>query len=199
VAPELGWNRVATLGTISLASAEKLPDADRRRVHAALRGAADGYLADREKTGYRLPYAPPAWPWGSTSSILNRAIILALVHDQTGEARYRDGVIDGMDFILGRNPLDRSFVSGYGARPMRNPHHRFWAHQLDSQYPLPPAGALSGGPNNSAMSDPIATRMKGKCAPQACWADDTRAYALNEVAINWNAPLVWVSAWLKES
>jgi endoglucanase len=29
-----------------------------------------------------------------------------------------------------------------------------------------------------------------------CWADDWRAFSMNEVAINWNAPLVWVSAWL---
>jgi endoglucanase len=48
------------------------------------------------------------------------------------------------------------------------------------------------------MTDDVAALMKGKCAPQTCWADDARAYALNEVAINWNAPLVWVSAWLAE-
>jgi endoglucanase len=29
-----------------------------------------------------------------------------------------------------------------------------------------------------------------------CWADDTRAFSVNEVAINWNAPLVWVATWL---
>lgn len=79
---------------------------------------------------------------------------------------------------------------------MRNPHHRFWAHQLDRAYPLPPPGVLSGGPNNTAMTDDVAKRLKGKCAPQRCWADDAHAYALNEVAINWNAPLVWVAAWL---
>jgi endoglucanase len=199
-APELGWNRVASLGTITLATiSSRLPATDRRRLRDAIRSAADAFLADAAKTGYAFPYAPAGWPWGSTSSILNRAILLALAHDFTGERRYRDGVIDAADFLLGRNPLDRSFVSGYGARPMRNPHHRFWAHQLDPKYPLPPPGALSGGPNNGAMTDPIAAPMKGKCAPQTCWADDARAYSLNEVAINWNAPLVWVAAWLKES
>jgi endoglucanase len=44
----------------------------------------------------------------------------------------------------------------------------------------------------------VAKTLKG-CAPQTCWADDIRAYSLNEVAINWNAPLVWVSAWLADS
>ena len=56
----------------------------------------------------------------------------------------------------GRNPLDRSFVTGYGARPMEHPHHRFWAHSLDPAYPPPPPGVLSGGPNNIAMADEVA-------------------------------------------
>lgn len=196
---EPSWPRVATLGTITLATVPgRLDAAGTQRLRGALVAAADRFLADREKVGYALPYDTDRWPWGSTSSILNRAMILALAHDFTGEAKYRDGVIDATDFILGRNPLDRSFVSGYGARPMANPHHRFWAHQLDARYPPPPPGAISGGPNNTAMSDPVAAKLKGKCAPQTCWADETASYALNEVAINWNAPLVWVAAWLAE-
>jgi endoglucanase len=123
---------------------------------------------------------------------------MALAYDFTRRRRYRDGVVDVMDYLLGRNPLDRSFVTGYGARPMENPHHRFWAHSLDPAYPPPPPGVLSGGPNNTAMADEVARKMKGGCAPQTCWADNTLAFSMNEIAINWNAPLVWVSAWLDE-
>ncbi|HEX4736534.1 MAG TPA: glycoside hydrolase family 9 protein [Allosphingosinicella sp.] len=198
-APEPGWPRVATLGTISLALLPNGLVADERAaLRRSLVAAADAFLADEDRTGYRIPYAPAGWPWGSTSSILNRAMILALAHDFTGDERYRDGVIDGMDFILGRNPLDRSFVTGTGARPMEHPHHRFWTHQLDPAMPGPPPGVLSGGPNSTYMSDPVAARLKGRCAPETCWADDSRAYSVNEVAINWDAPLVWVSAWLSE-
>ena len=198
-AAEFGWPDVATLGTISLALVPNaLPAGEIARLRLALRGAADAYLADARKVGYAIPYAPAAYPWGSTSSILNRAIVLALAHDFTREPRYRDGVIDAADFILGRNPLDQSFVSGHGARPMRNPHHRFWARQIDPRYPPPPPGALSGGPNDSAMSDEVAARLKGRCAPQTCWRDDIHAFSLNEVAINWNAPLVWIAAYLDE-
>lgn len=63
--------------------------------------------------------------------------------------------------------------------------------------PGPPPGVLSGGPNSSP-SDPTAMALRGRCAPAACWMDDARAFSVNEVAINWNAPLVWVSAWLAE-
>ncbi|HEX8572360.1 MAG TPA: glycoside hydrolase family 9 protein [Allosphingosinicella sp.] len=193
-----GWNSVAVLGTVTLATVRTaLTGAEAAALRASIRAGADDFLADSAKVGYALPYAPETgWPWGSTSSILNRAMLLAIAHDLTGKRRYRDGVVDSMDFILGRNPLDRSFVSGYGARPMLNPHHRFWARQADPRYPPPPPGALSGGPNNRMMTDEVAPSIKGKCAPQMCWLDDYRAFSLNEVAINWNAPLVWVSAWL---
>jgi endoglucanase len=198
-AGDIAWPSVGTLGTITLAIApSRLSDADRATARAALVRAADAHLADRETVGYAVPYAPEGYPWGSTSSILNRAIVLALAYEFTGDAKHRDGVVDGMDFVLGRNPLDRSFVSGFGARPMRNPHHRFWAAQKDPNYPPPPPGALSGGPNDTNMSDPIAAELKGECAPQTCWADHIDSYAMNEVAVNWNAPLVWVAAWLDE-
>jgi len=100
--------------------------------------------------------------------------------------------------VLGRNPLDRSYVTGFGANPVRNPHHRFWAHSLDPRMPPPPPGVLSGGPNSTSMGDTIASTMKGKCAPQRCWTDQAYAFTMNEVAINWNAPLFWVAAYLDE-
>jgi endoglucanase len=198
-APEFGWPKTATAGTISLALVPNaLPGEERERLRRSLVAAADGFLQDEARSGYAIPYAPAGWPWGSTSSVLNRAIILALASDWTGEARHRGGVVDAMDFVLGRNPLDRSFVTGTGARPMENPHHRFWTRQLDPRQPGPPPGILSGGPNSTAMGDPVASSLRGHCAPMACWADDARAFTVNEVAINWNAPLVWVSAWLAE-
>jgi len=194
-----GWPSTATLGTIAVAlHPEAVGKSEADRLRAEVAKAASRYVAESAQTGYHLPYTG-RWGWGSTAVLLNRAMLIALAHDWTGDAKYRDGVVDVMDFILGRNPLDVSFVSGYGARPMQNPHHRFWAHSMDPNYPLPPPGVISGGPNENTSQDDVAKTSQGKCAPQTCWADDIRAYSLNEVAINWNAPLVWVSAWLADS
>ena len=78
---------------------------------------------------------------------------------------YLDGVAEGMDYLLGRNPLDQSYVTGYGERPLKNPHHRFWAHQANPKFPPPPPGVVSGGPN-SGLQDPYvqAAGLAG-CAP----------------------------------
>lgn len=194
-----GWASVAPLGTITLAlHQDAIGTSHAQRLRSHITTTAGRYVAESAQTGYHIPYTG-RWTWGSTSTLLNRAMLIGLAYDWTGERKYRDAVVDVMDFILGRNPLDVSFVSGYGARPMQHPHHRFWAHSMDPAYPPPPPGAISGGPNETNMSDEVAARLKGKCAPQTCWADDIRAYSLNEVAINWNAPLVWVSAWLADS
>ena len=65
------------------------------------------------------------------------------------------------------------------------PHHRPSISDNTSQ-PWP--GLLVGGPN------PDANTM---LAPGATWKDSSDAYDLNEVAINWNAPLVYLSAALQ--
>ena len=103
-----------------------------------------------------------------------------------------------MNYILGRNPLDQSYVTGYGERPLMNPHHRFWAHQANAKFPSPPPGVVSGGPN-SGLQDPYvqAAGLAG-CAPQKCFVDNIEAWSANEMAINWNAPLAWVAAFLDE-
>ena len=123
--------------------------------------------------------------------------VRGLAYDLTGKAVYLNSVSESMDYLLGRNPVDKSYVSGYGANPLTNPHHRFWAHQKDASFPPPPPGAVSGGPN-SGLEDPLAqTRLPG-CAPQTCYLDDIDSWSTNEITINWNAPLAWVTAFLDE-
>lgn len=193
------YSNTAALGSISLATVPSaLPEADRAKVRENLAAAARDYLNEGWSGGYGLPFGGTAYQWGSNGALLNRAIVLGLAFDFTGDWNFRNAVIQAMDYVLGRNPLDQSYVTGYGARPMQNPHHRFWAKSANAAYPAPPPGVLSGGPNNQSMVDEVAKTLAGQCRPQTCWADDIRAYALNEVTINWNAPLVWAAAFLDD-
>lgn len=199
-APEIGWATVGTAGTISLLTALNGLSLDElaRQRHSLLL-AADAAVRRIARQGYAIPYGPARYPWGSNGAMLNVATVLGVAYDLTGRQAYRGAVVDVMDYMLGRNPLDRSFVTGYGVRPALNPHHRFWARQADARYPAPPPGVLSGGPNDSAMTDEVARGMKGRCWPQTCWIDEYRAFTQTEVAINWNAPLVWVTAFLEST
>ncbi len=59
-------------------------------------------------------------------------VVLATAYDLTGEAKYRDGVLEGMDYLLGRNALNISYVTGYGDVSSQNQHSRLYAHQLNA-------------------------------------------------------------------
>ncbi len=195
------WQHTAALGTISLAVVPgRWSPTEGVAARAAIVKAADAYLDLERGAGYAVAFRPGehGLPWGSNGLPLNAAIELGLAYDFTKDPRYRDAVENILSYILGRNPLDQSYVTGYGARPLRNPHHRFWAHQADAAFPSPPPGVLSGGPN-SHMQDPyvLAAGLRG-CPPMKCFADNIEAYSVNEEAINWNAALVWVVAFLNE-
>lgn len=197
----MNWAETDALGTISLAVAPGVDAVLQAHARKLLQGGADAYLKIITQQGYRTPLEPTKdgkYVWGSNSFVINNLIVLALAYDFTKQQKYLDGVATGIDYLLGRNPLAQSYVSGYGDKPLVNPHHRFWAHQANSKYPLAPAGVLSGGPNSNT-DDPYAKAagLKG-CAPEKCFVDHIEAYSVNEITINWNAPLAWVAAWLDE-
>jgi len=197
---ELAWNELATAGTITLATVPSgLPAADVQQARGNIVAAAARDRADLATQGYRLPFRGATPEWGSNSGILNRSVLMGLAYDFTGDASYQDAVLEGLNYLLGRNPMDKSYVSGYGTRPLRNPHHRFWAHSLDATLPAPPRGVVSGGPNAVNFSDPVAAKLRGRCTGLKCYVDDIGAYTMNEVTINWNAPLAWVAGFVNQS
>jgi endoglucanase len=194
---DLSWGDTGLAGLMTLATVpNRLPPGTIVAIRTRIAMLADRVLAERSRSGYRLPMVGARYGWGSSSTMLNRAMLLGVAWQIGRKPAWRDGVVDVADYLLGRNALDRSFVSGFGTRSMHQPHHRFWAKAADPRYPAPPPGVVSGGPNSTAMTDDVAGRMRGNCVGQTCWTDDWRAFTMNEVAINWNAPLVWVAAFL---
>ena len=200
----LGWDHVAGLGKLSLALAlpgapGALADPELGAVRRQITTAADRALAVIARNGYRVPLVSDrVYVWGSNAGVLDAGVVLGSAYFLTQDRRYADGVVDCLDYLLGRNPLAQSYVAGQGARAMRNPHHRIWAHQKDPALPESPPGAVSGGPN-SMMQDPYIRKLgKGGCAPQICYVDNVESYSTNEVAINWNAALAWDVAFLDD-
>lgn len=199
--PAMAWATTQALGTISLAVVPNTLANDQvTAARSSITAAADVFVQQHTQQGYGLPFAPGddgKYPWGSNSFVLNNMIIMALAHDFTNNDTYLNAVREAMDYLLGRNAMDKSYVSGYGENPLMNPHHRFWAKQLDPSFPGPPPGTVSGGPNSS-IQDPYASPRLQGCAPQKCYIDHIESWSTNEITVNWNAPFAWVAAFLDE-
>ncbi len=208
------WKDTAALGTISLALAPNgLTASQVNLARINLISAANTFIDNEAEQGYGTPYVAGSagYAWGSNSFVLNEMVIMGMAHHFSGNVEYLNGMVSGMDYLLGRNAMDKSYITVFGDNPVMNPHHRFWAYQAwprddDFRYPPAPPGAVSGGPNSNMVSleDNKATQAMGlwaKCntTPQKCYADDIDAFSVNEVTINWNAPLAWVTAYLDEN
>lgn len=195
---EVNWGDTQALGTIALA---RFADdaATRAAATASLKTTADAYLLQSEGQVYAIPFGKNEWSWGSMGELSNRGFLLGTVYDLTGEERYKTAALDLLDYILGRNPMGVSYVSGYGEKAMKAPHHRHWAGAEYPGFPLPPPGAISGGPNSRTTDGPVTKVIGDHCTAQTCWVDHTDGYELNEVCINWQAAFFWLASWADDT
>ena len=198
----ISWFSVAALARMDLAAVPSaLPDRD-AVIESVIQGA-EGYLNDQLANGFGQPYDPPGgtYVWGSNSQILNNLVVLAAAYDLSGDERFRQGVLKGIDYILGRNALNVSYVTSYGDVFSENIHSRWYAHQLNPAMPLPPAGTVAGGPNSESGSwDPTLAALypNADCPAQYCYVDDVNSWSTNELTVNWNAPLAWLASFIAD-
>lgn len=204
------WGHTASMGTMSIAlNSDKFDKADAEKVQENIVAASEHYINLENNQGYGLPYgqsqisyndSDTGYIWGSNSFVTDNSIVMAYAYLLTEDTKHLDGVISGIDYILGRNAVDYSYVTGYGSHAYENPHHRYWSNQVDELFPKAPCGVLSGGPN-SGMQDPWVQGSgwkKGEIAPQKCYLDHIEAWSVNECTINWNASLAWLVSFVAE-
>ncbi len=196
------WQSVAAFARLTLArEPNRFSGPDAAAIRQSVLDGADTLLALQVNEPFGQTYSPPLgkYDWGSNHLVLQNAIVLASAYDISGREKYRDGAIEAMDYIFGRNALNLSYVTGYGDKFAHNQHSRWFAKSVNADMPEPPKGSLAGGPNSS-IQDPVAQQLFGEqgCAPQTCYVDDIQAWSVNEITINWNAALSQMAAWLGE-
>lgn len=124
--------------------------------------------------------------WGSNANAANQGILMIQVYFITRNQKYLDAALGNLEYILGRNATGYCFVTGYGHFPPMHPHHRPSVADNNAD-PVP--GFLAGGPNPGEQ-DHCPYHFH---EPETAYLDTDCAYASNEVAINWNAPLVYLA------
>lgn len=190
------WDDVRGLAWMSLAHhRDRLtPIADSGLIAARIDGLAARLANAWRGSGYRVPMKAQDFVWGSNAVMLNQAMMLVQGYRLNGKRAYLEAAQSALDYVLGRNALGFSFVTGFGARPSLHPHHR--PSQGDS-VAAPVPGWVTGGPQpfqqDKAECPPYPSTL-----PALSYLDHVCSFASNEVAINWNAPLVYVTAALSE-
>ncbi|MGQ7857573.1 glycoside hydrolase family 9 protein [Pedobacter sp. WC2501] len=184
------WSNVGILGYYTLIRCEgQLPERY-KSVTSILKKKiltlADRYLVDFNTGPYHTVIGASLYDfaWGSNSSAMNQSILLINSYLFSKKDAYLDAAVSNLDYILGKNATGYSFVTGIGYKSPLHPHHRLSFADGIAE-PIP--GMLVGGPNREKQDG-----LKYDSEPETSYLDDVNSYASNEIAINWNAPLVYV-------
>ena len=184
------WSSVAPLGLWSYALGGKGSPEAVSAIRTASVSAADEIRSRTAANAYHVSLTTRDYVWGSNGVAANYALQLLVANRFTPDRKYVDAALDDLHYLLGRNTFSLSWVTRLGAHAFQHPHHRpSAADGLDAPWP----GLLSGGPNGHRQ-DPAMQKLPADLPPARMYLDETTSYATNEIAINWNAPLVFVLA-----
>jgi endoglucanase len=151
--------------------------------------AAQQIVERSSRHPYRISLTSADYIWGSNGVAANYSLQLLVANALRPDRRFVETALDNLHYLLGRNTFSLSWVTQVGENPFHHPHHRPSA-ALGLPEPWP--GLLSGGPNRGRQD--AAMRKLPNGPPARCiWTSRLRTPS-NEVAINWNAPLVFVLA-----
>jgi len=193
----MGWGEVSGYGTISylFADPSKVDEAIYKNLKDGLIAQADNYVKTGQNDGYRVPFGTGDYGWGSNGSMANRGMILLVANELQPNEEYVQAAEDILHYLFGRNALDQSYVTGFGSKPLMNPHHR--PSQADGiKDPVP--GLLSGGPNKN-REDPTAKKLLPENGPAArAFVDHEGSWSTNEITTYWNSPAVFVAGYFTQ-
>jgi endoglucanase len=121
-------------------------------------------------------YARPLvrYYWGCNGTIARQVLNLQIANKLSPDKKYVETSLDAIGHIFGRNYYNRSYVTGLGINPAMNPHDR-----------------RSGSDNEK---EPWPGYIVGGGSKATAWNDKQEDYTTNEIAINWQAGLVYALA-----
>ena len=169
------WGNVKNLGMFTyLLSEREGKNADiLKNVRQDLLSTADAIVAKGNKDVYGRPLSGRYY-WGCNGTVARQTLVLQIANKISPKPDYVSTALDIVGHLFGRNYYGRSYVTGLGHNPPLNPHaRRSGADDIKEPWP----GYLVGG-GHSARG----------------WKDVQKDYRTNEIAINWQAALVYALA-----
>jgi endoglucanase len=183
------WSETGLLGYYRLVRNREhhKPGEENDSIRSRLTRMAENYIrASRENAFLTVMGGRKTdFVWGSNANAANQGILLIQVYLITRDRKYLDAAIGNLEYICGRNATGYCFITGIGSFSPMHPHHR---PSVADGITDPVPGLMAGGPNPGEQDHCHYDFHE----PERAYVDSDCAYASNEIAINWNAPLVYL-------
>jgi endoglucanase len=191
-APAEGWREVAAMGlwTYALSDRKDANQSVQKEIRERSVAVANKIAQRTAENPYHVSLTAKDYVWGSNGVAASYGVQLLVANAFARDRRLVDAALDDLHYLLGRNTFSLSWVTQVGENPYRHPHHR--PSGADNN-PEPWPGMLSGGPN-AGRQDAVLRILPPNLPPARVYADEQASYASNEIAINWQAALVFLVA-----
>ncbi len=126
--------------------------------------------------------------WGSNGAVCDAAHVMLVAYSLTGKKDLYEACKRQISYILGCNPLNFCYISGFGSKNPVQPHHR---PSIASGKIMP--GMLAGGPCEWLADDYAKEKLQNR-SPLKCYVDAVPSYSTNEIAIYWNSAFIYLLA-----
>jgi endoglucanase len=190
--PAENWNQLApmALWTYALSRRKGLDAATLAAIRQRTIAAAHAVVDRTSASPYRISMQSKDYVWGSNGVAASYGLCLLIANAFSPDVGFVDAARDNLHYLLGRNTFSLSWVTQVGQNSVQHPHHR---PSGSGKQPGPWPGLLSGGPN-AGRQDAVLAALPNDLPPAKVYADQLASYASNEIAINWQASLVFLLA-----
>ena len=174
VADDWDWEEVSNMAvfTYALSKRDGKDAALVEQVNAAVKESADRLAEHCASDIYDR--ALERFYWGCNGTMGRQAINLHVADMLFPDAKYGETILKVIGHMFGNNYYGRSYVTGLGVNPPMHPHdRRSGADGIEEPWP----GYVVGGGHKATD-----------------WVDEQEDYSRNEIAINWQAGLVYLLA-----
>lgn len=189
----LGWADVGGYGTLCYLTSTRERDS---LIYEELKADWLNYAQLLEKRsqedGYGISLSIDEYIWGSNMVLLNQAMVLIIANLLGKDTKFDDLIYSDVDYLFGKNPMDISYITGFGSKAVSQPHHRPCVAD-GVEAPVP--GLVSGGPCQGLYDEAVQKTCTDQ-PPAKCFVDHADSYSTNEITIYWNSPFVYVLAYL---
>lgn len=169
------WGSVANMGVYTYLFSERKGRNKKlvKELKTAAIASADSIVGKAQADIFNRPLGDVFY-WGCNGTVARQVLNLQVANMLKPNKKYTETSLDAIAHLFGRNLYARSFVTGLGMNPPMNPHcRRSGADGIKEPWP----GYVVGGGRSAAN-----------------WKDEEGDYTTNEIAINWQAALVYALA-----
>lgn len=186
------WGSVGGFGSVAYLRCHQAKNSEvERSMRLQFRIDADNLYSIAEKSGFDTVIMPDDYILGSNIKILTGAVTLISAYMILHCDDYIRAAAEQLNYILGKNPMDIIYSTGFGEHSVINPHHRMCAFdEIDEVVP----GMIVVGPDRGRNDEFAKWNIPHDTPSAKCYYDIGLCYSSNEANVLCNSAALFVTA-----